>query len=675
MKKYLIYINSVIMGRFRFLVHCAGKFLLVISLITITGSCKKYLDIVPDGIATIDNAFTTRISAEKYLFTCYSYMPQQGDVASNPSFTAGEEYFAATNEVSTNGSLGGIGANIQYGNQNANSPYADAWMGYGNLNAPGRSLYQGISDCNIFLENIDRVPDMMEDEKEKWKGEVTFLKAYYHFWLVRNYGPIYIMEKNLPVGASIEETKVYRNTLDECFEYIESLFDEALANEYLPEYTVNEAEELGRINKGIVLAFKAYVQVTAASPLFNGNTDYASIVDNRGIAIFNPNKTDEEKRARWVKAAATSKEAIDMLEIQGRSLYTFDGTLTLPISDLTKTKLSVSGAVNENWNREVIWPNTNCWVGGTSSSNGRSAIAGHNWPRGLVSTSTNTNFTARLNVPLKFVQKFYTKNGVPIEEDITYDRNGMYDLRTAGADHRLNIREGYTTAGLNFDREPRFYADLIFDGGIWFGSGFLDESNPLVAEMRYSGSAGSFRANSHNLTGYTGKKLNNYQTTVSTGSNATAVYYAWPVMRLADLYLLYAEALNEAGGSKEEVLEYVDRVRERAGLEGVDRSWSLYSSRPDKPNTLEGRREIIQRERTIELAFEGKGYWDLRRWKTAYEELNKPITGWYVYGSTEEEYYVPVNLYQPLFTMKDYFWPIAVNELQKNENLVQNFGY
>lgn len=85
MKKYLIYINSVIMGRFRFLVHCAGKFLLVISLITITGSCKKYLDIVPDGIATIDNAFTTRISAEKYLFTCYSYMPQQGDVASNPS--------------------------------------------------------------------------------------------------------------------------------------------------------------------------------------------------------------------------------------------------------------------------------------------------------------------------------------------------------------------------------------------------------------------------------------------------------------------------------------------------------------------------------------------------------------------------------------------------------------
>src|SRR5690606_29787599 len=156
------YIHSVIMGRFRFLLHRMGTLLFFISLITITGSCRKYLDIVPDGIATIDNAFTTRISAENYLFTCYSYMPQQGDVASNPSFTAGEEYFAATNEVSTNGSLGGIGANIQYGNQNANSPYADAWMGYGNLNAPGRSLYQGISDCNIFLENIDRVPDMME---------------------------------------------------------------------------------------------------------------------------------------------------------------------------------------------------------------------------------------------------------------------------------------------------------------------------------------------------------------------------------------------------------------------------------------------------------------------------------------------------------------------------------
>jgi len=162
---------------------------------------------------------------------------------------------------------------------------------------------------------------------------------------------------------------------------------------------------------------------------------------------------------------------------------------------------------------------------------------------------------------------------------------------------------------------------------------------------------------------------------VVSGTSATAINYAWPVIRLADLYLIYAEALNEAGGSKGEVLEYIDRVRERAGLSSVELSWSQYSRTPDKPATLEGRREIIRRERTIEMAFEGSGYWDLRRWKKAVEDLNKPVTGWYVYGDTNDTYYVPVTLAQPVFTMKDYFWPIAVNEIQKNENLVQNLGY
>ena len=636
-------------------------------------SCRKYLDIVPDGIATIDNAFTTRISAEKYLFTCYSYMPQQGSILSNPAFSAGEEYFVATSDVSTQGSLSAVGSNIQYGNQNANAPYADAWTGYNNLNAPGASLYQGISDCNIFIENIHKVPDMPDEEKQRWLGEVKFLKAYYHFWLLRQYGPIYIMDKNLPVGISIEDSKVYRNTLDECFAYVEGLLDEVLSNEAMPETITNEAEELGRITKSIAMVVKADVQVTAASPLFNGNPDYASVIDNRGVAIFNPEKSEQEKMDRWAKAAQTCKEAIDYLEARGFGLYVFAGNID--VSEETQTTLSISGAVNENFNREVIWGNPNCWIGGSSNTNGNSGIAAHNWPRGLVATSTNANFTAKMNVPLKFVQKFYTKNGVPIEEDIAYDQDEMYNMRTAGADEKYYIKQNYVTAGLNFDREPRFYADLIFDGGIWFGSSFVDQEDPLYAEMKFSGSAGSYRAGSHNLTGYTGKKLNNYQSSVTTGTSATPIYYAWPVYRLADLYLLYAEALNEAGGDKAEVLTYVDRVRERAGLRDVEWSWSLYSNRPDKPNTPEGRREIIQRERTLELAFEGKGYWDLRRWKTAYDELSKPITGWYVYGSTNDEYYVPVTLYQPLFSMKDYFWPIAVTEMRKNENLVQNFGY
>lgn len=647
--------------------NIAKKF--TVAMMTITGlftSCADYLDIVPDGIATIDNAFKTRYQAEKYLFTCYSYMPRQGTISSNPGLTAGEDFFCATSDISSNGAIGAVGSNIQYGNQTADSPYADAWRGYSDLNSPNASLYQGISDCNIFLENITRVPDIDEEERQRWIGEVTFLKAYYHFWLVRQYGPIYIKDKNLSVGVSIEESKVYRNTLDECFDYIVGLLDEVITNENVPDYITNEVQELGRITKGIAMSVKAEVMVTRASPLFSGNTDQAGVIDNREIAIFNPEKSDEEKLQRWVEAAEACKEAIDFLEALGHTLYVFAGNLD--ISDETKTKLSIRGSVTENWNEEVIWANPNCWVGGSGT------ISAYNWPRGLVDGSTSGNFTARMNIPLNFVHKFYSKNGVPIDEDVTYNYTGRYDLRVATSREKYYIKQGYTTAGLNFDREPRFYASMVFDGNVWFGSSFLDEENPLYAKMKLSDGAGSIYLNGHNLTGYSAKKLNHYLSVVA-GTSASAKPYAWPVMRMADLYLLYAEALNEAGGTKEDVLEYVDKVRERAGLNGVEWSWSIYSRNPEKPLTQAGRREIIQRERTIELAFEGKGYWDLRRWKTAYNVLNQPITGWYVYGRTAETYYVPVTIMQPLFNMKDYFWPISTTEMRKNENLVQNYGY
>ena len=88
---------------------------------------------------------------------------------------------------------------------------------------------------------------------------------------------------------------------------------------------------------------------------------------------------------------------------------------------------------------------------------------------------------------------------------------------------------------------------------------------------------------------------------------------------------MYAEALNESGASKTDVLTCVDLIRERAGLEGVEESWDTYTNNK-KYETVDGRREIIQQERGIELAFEAQRFWDLRRWKLAYQEQNKPIT-------------------------------------------------
>src|SRR5699024_4914153 len=142
-----------------------------------------------------------------------------------------------------------------------------------------------------------------------------------------------------------------------------------------------------------------------------------------------------------------------------------------------------------------------------------------------------------------------------------------------------------------------------------------------------------------------------------------------------DLFLLYAEALNEADGPSSNVYHYLNLVRTRAGLPSVQDAWTNYSKHPNKYKSKEGLREIIHRERLIELAFEAKRFWDLRRWKEALMELNNPILGWHVLREKTEAYYTPKVLFQQTFRTKNYLWPLKESTLIVNSNLVQNPGW
>lgn len=180
------------------------------------------------------------------------------------------------------------------------------------------------------------------------------------------------------------------------------------------------------------------------------------------------------------------------------------------------------------------------------------------------------------------------------------------------------------------------------------------------------------------ITGYFAKKLVSYELvmteSVHTGDE---IEYAFPIIRLSDIYLLYAEALNECKEvPDDEVWEYIQYVRTKAGLDKetgrLTDTWEKYSNNPDAPKTKEGMREIIRRERLIELSFEGLRFHDLRRWKLCMDYLNRPIQGWNVYEKTDEEYYQPVYIHFREFTPKDYFWPIKLDDLYKNNKLVQS---
>jgi hypothetical protein len=154
--------------------------------------------------------------------------------------------------------------------------------------------------------------------------------------------------------------------------------------------------------------------------------------------------------------------------------------------------------------------------------------------------------------------------------------------------------------------------------------------------------------------------------------------YAFPIIRLSDIYLMYAEALNESKAAPDaEVYQYIDIVRARTGLKGVVESWNGYAidAKKNKPATRDGMREIIQRERLNELAFEGARFWDLKRWKLSEEYMNRPLRSFNLRGETAEDYYRIIELYPIKFGKKDYLWPIRQSTLLNNRNLVQNLGW
>lgn len=614
------------------------------------GSSCSYLDVVPDNVPTVDNAFTMRNTAEKYLFTCYSYLPKTGNHIYDPAVLGGDEMWSI---LETWASL-----SIVRGFQNVVSPYFDYWNG----NEGGTQLFHGIRDCNIFLDNIDKVEELTELERRRWVAEVKFLKAYYHYFLLRMYGPIPLIKESLPISAGVEEVKVYREPVEECIAYILQLLDDAEKD--LPERIEAEETELGRITKLICLAVKAQVLTMNASPLFNGNPDYSSFTDSRGKKLFTENYDDE----KWRLAADALKEAIDLAHRLGNKLYYYaendpNGAM---VSERTNLKMNIRGAVTVKWNPEIIWANPNDLVTGQQAEAQARLDGG---TPGLASTS------GILAPTLKTVEFFYSKNGVPIDEDKTWGYDSRYVLRRATVEEQHYIQEGYETVELHFDREPRFYGSLAFDGAIWYGQGRKSESNNWYVQAKFGQYSGGKPLNGYSSTGYWPKKLVNADNVYSATNNYTIVPYPSPIIRLADLYLMYAEALNEYYGPTEEAYHYIDMVRARSGLKPVVESWQQYSVQPGKPDTKEGLRLIIHQERGIELAFEGVRFWDVRRWKKALREFNQPVKGWNLLQESAAGYYIPTVLHSRQYQLRDYFWPIKEHDLIVNKNLVQNPGW
>src|SRR5690606_31785500 len=151
---------------------------MVLGLFCLT-NCSEYLNVVPDGVATLDNAFSNRINSEKFLFGCYNMIPNQNDPFVYPGNVGFDEIWW---DIDAGGLVNRSGSRIATNDQNSARPFQNYWDG----RRDGRNLWVGIRDCNIFLENIEKVPDLHAWERVRWVSEVKFIKAYLHYFLLQH---------------------------------------------------------------------------------------------------------------------------------------------------------------------------------------------------------------------------------------------------------------------------------------------------------------------------------------------------------------------------------------------------------------------------------------------------------------------------------------------------------
>lgn len=144
----------------------------------------------------------------------------------------------------------------------------------------------------------------------------------------------------------------------------------------------------------------------------------------------------------------------------------------------------------------------------------------------------------------------------------------------------------------------------------------------------------------------------------------TTSVHSWALIRLAEIFLIYAEALNEAQPGHADIKTYVDKVRQRSGV-----------AMPALPAglTQSQMRDAIRHERRIEFAFEDHRIWDLRRWMLAPTVLNAPLKGIQITKNADLTFsYQLITVENRVFDPKMYFYPIPQNELNIGNGWVQN---
>lgn len=624
-------------------------------------SCNDYLDVVPQNdVKTVETIFEQRKDVYNWFKSCYYFLTSAvTGFETAPGFLGADELVGgqyARDLKYASGNTRMAYLFIGDGLQKASEPYGNIWS--------GDNFYAAIRYCNIFIELTPGCYNMEQSEKTLWIAEIKALKAHLYFELMRRYGPIVLIPKNIDANSPIADMQQPRQPIDSCVNAIVQLCDEAMKD--LPYLNDKERTRICYYNKEAAATLKAYALLYAASPLYNGNIELKNFTNKNGVRLF----PDYDKE-KWRKAAVAADEAIAIANAAGKTLVT--GSRLQPTELLNKIYDLRSAAINSNFgNPEVLL-----------SVVPRGNQLDNEYLQPFVADPTSNIYDLYskgcLAPSMKMVEMFYTDHGLPLEEDKQWMPFKYSMSVEADARYKDVVFLNTNVLSLHRRREPRFYAAIAADKTYWYGKTTSGTTTKEAAEpietlqgQRMGTNITTISAtHPQSLSGYWLKKhfipdnpLGRYS------QNRSAFSLSAIVFRLPELYLMSAEAWNEyLDQPNEHVYNMLDVVRERAGILPVRDAWNTYAKNPSKVRTQAGMRDIIRQEWNIEFAFEGRRFWNLRRWMTAPIELNQPQKGWNVVSNTDAGFYNnyngPIDIWskRSFNTPRDYFFPIRAEEI------------
>lgn len=572
--------NSILIG--------AAGLALLVSL----PSCEDYLDKAPETNISEADAFKNFRSFQGYIEGVYAEIPDKEKCNWCPSWNWGDDEIfnpEADDRMTHQVDLG----NFKAWEETGNWLYRPWYQG-----APSPSFTHGlwsaawssIRRCNMSIEKIGQMVGTQE-EKDLILGQAYFFRGWWHFELMQYFGGLPYIDK---VFDANEELKQPRLSYSECAD--KAAADFAKAAELLPvdwDNTIVGAATVGknqlRVNKITALGYLGKNYLWAGSPLMKNG------------AQLGGGKTYDYDAEYCKKAADAFGELLALVE-SGQTQYALvefnyatgageDG-VDRNIYDHTRAKEAKTCYSDLFYTTKQGWlmpGSTEAIMRGPSGGNDAN---NSNWNTSKVFGPKNDGLVEHDNVihqpTANLVEQYGMANGLPLDDP----------------------ESGFDPSHPFKDRDPRFYHDIVFDGFKYVNSVNLDANKEYLRYCSlYTGGAMRAVANS-SQTGYFIQKLVPHTCNISDQDyNWGGAFHCYlSYMRLADIYLMYAEACAAADYQSSKcglsAVDAVNKIRTRCGCGQLGANYQSGSKLMDE----------IRRERAVELSFEGFRFCDLQRW-------------------------------------------------------------